>query len=229
LAKKYGALLFVDDAHGFGVVGENPSDEYPYGHRGNGLVNYFGLNYDNIVYVGCFSKAYGSFGAFIACSKQLRDFLISQATPHDLGGAGPASSMCAVQEGLLINEEQGDHLRQRINTLTQRAVDGLTNLGYRLQHSTKFPIIAVMLGRSEHIIEISEQLYNDHILLTLAPYPMVAKGHEVLRITVTASNTDEEVDQLILAFAKLKPFLEKHGYLFESENPKNTKEQICLV
>ncbi|MBP9781860.1 aminotransferase class I/II-fold pyridoxal phosphate-dependent enzyme, partial [Candidatus Woesebacteria bacterium] len=71
LAKKYNALLYVDDAHGFGVVGEDPSSEFPYGHKGNGLVKYYGLNYDNIVYVGCFSKAYGSYGAFIASSKPI--------------------------------------------------------------------------------------------------------------------------------------------------------------
>ena len=46
LAKKYDALVYVDDAHGFGVVGENPSKEYPYGHKGNGIVKYYGLDYE---------------------------------------------------------------------------------------------------------------------------------------------------------------------------------------
>lgn len=214
LAKKYHALLFVDDAHGFGVVGEKPSLKHPYGHKGNGLVNYYGLNYDNIIYVGCFSKAYGSYGAFIACSSAMREFLLSQATPHDLGGAGPAAALCAVEQGLKINAERGEQLRQKMHSLTQKAVNGLRQQGYRLQHTTGFPIISVLLGHSEHIIEISHILYRQHILLTLAPYPMVAKGQEALRITVTATNEEQEVEQLLEAFAILKSFLLAKNYPF---------------
>lgn len=204
LAKKYNALVFVDDAHGFGVIGENPSEEHPYGHKGNGLIKYFGLNYDNMVYIGCFSKAYGAYGSFIACSQKMRDFLLSQATPHDLGGAGPAASMSAVLEGLRINQERGDELRARIDLLTQKAIAGLRGLGYRVNNETGFPIISIWLGSSERIIEISKILYENHILLTLSPYPMVRKGEEALRVTVTASNTEAEIDQLIEAFAILK-------------------------
>lgn len=214
LARKYDALVFVDDAHGFGVVGENPSKDAPYGHRGNGLIRYFGLSYDHMVYVGCFSKAYGSFGAFIACSQKLRDFLQSQATPHDLGGAGPASSMAAVLEGLKINQEKGEAIRSRINMLTQKALTGLRALGYRVDNTTGFPILSVWLGSSEHIVEVSKILYDNHILVTLAPYPMVRQGQESLRVTVTVSNTEEEIDQLIQAFAILKPFLQTHNYPF---------------
>lgn len=214
LAKKYNALVFVDDAHGFGVVGENPSKKYPYGHKGNGLLKYFGLNYDNMVYVGCFSKAYGSFGAFIACNKKLRDFLLSQATPHDLGGAGPASAISALLAGLKINDEKGDDIRSRIYSLEQKALKGLKDLGYKIVGNTGFPIISVWLGRSDDIIEISKILYDNHILLTLAPYPMVKKGEEALRITITVTNTEEEINQLIESFKELKKYLLKKGYGF---------------
>jgi len=207
LARKHNALVFVDDAHGFGVVGEKPSTDSPYGHKGNGLIKYFGLNYDHMVYIGCFSKAYGSYGAFICCSKKLREFLISQATPHDLGGAGPAAAMSAALAGLNINKIRGDEIRARINKLTQMVINGLRNLGYKVNNKTGFPIISVWLGSSDHIIEISKILYDNHILLTLAPYPMVAKGQESLRITVTSSNTEEEIAQLLNAFSILKSFL----------------------
>lgn len=204
LAKKYNALLYVDDAHGFGVVGERHDKGNPYGYKGNGLVKYFGLDYDNILYVGCFSKAYGSFGAFIGCSKHLRDFLISQATPHDLGGAGPASAMAALLAGLKLNQERGDQIRKRIYDLTQRALIGLTELGFKTYNKTFFPIISVHLPESDFMIEASKILYENHILLTLAPYPMVKRGNEAFRITVTSTNTEAEIDQLIKAFAELK-------------------------
>ncbi len=207
LAKKYNALVYVDDAHGFGVVGERPDSDNPYGHKGNGLINYFGLDFENMVYIGCFSKAYGSFGSFIACSKRLRNFLISQATPHDLGGAGPASAMAALLEGIKINKERGDNIRKRIHELTQRALKGLTELGYDTYNKTLFPIISVHLEKGDLMIEASKILYENHILLTLAPYPMVKRGNEAFRITVTSTNTEEEIDQLIKAFSECKKLL----------------------
>ncbi len=209
LAKKYQALIYVDDAHGFGVIGEKPSINYPYGHTGNGLVQYFGLNYDNILYIGCFSKAYGTFGSFIGCSKKMRNFLLSQATPHDLGGAGPASAISALLAGLKINIENGDQIRKKITELTKKATTGLKELGFEIMNHTGFPIIAVRVPTEADMVKISKILYNHHILLTLAPYPMVAKGKEALRITVTASNTENEINQLIVAFANLKNYLKQ--------------------
>ncbi len=214
LAKKYNALVFVDDAHGFGVVGENPSIENPYGLKGNGLIKYFGLDYENMVYVGCFSKAYGTFGAFIACDLKLRDFLLSQATPHDLGGAGPASALSALIAGYQINTNEGEERRKKTHELTSYAIAGLKDLGYTVKNTTEFPILSVHLGRSEDIIEISKILYENHILLTLAPYPMVKKGDEALRITVTATNTKQEIDLLLTAFKNLKEYLVSKNYPF---------------
>jgi 8-amino-7-oxononanoate synthase len=207
LAKKYNALLFVDDAHGFGVVGEKPDADHPYGYKGNGLVNFYNLNYDNILYVGCFSKAYGTFGSFVACSNKMKDFLLSQATPHDLGGVGPASAMAALLAGLEINKEEGEEKRNKISKLTKRAIAGLTDLGYTVENNTGFPIIYVKMDKPEHMIEMSKILYENHILLTLSPYPMVKKGEEGLRVTLTCTNTDEEVDRLLLAFKIAKAYL----------------------
>lgn len=214
LAKKYDALLFVDDAHGFGVVGKGKSPSHPYGQTGNGLSAHMGLDFESSVYVGCFSKAYGTFGSFICCSSKMKEFLISQATPHDLGGHGPASAMTALLKGLDLNRVEGEALRTRIHQLTQKAITGLRGLGYQVDNTTGFPIISVWLGRSDDIIEISKRLYGDHILLTLSPYPMVSKGSEALRITVTATNTEAEIDQLILAFSNLREFLTDKGYDF---------------
>lgn len=207
LAKKYEAMLYVDDAHGFGVVGENPDREHPYGYKGNGLVKFYGLNYDNILYVGCFSKAYGTFGAFIACSKKMKEFFLSQATPHDLGGVGPASAMAALLAGLEINKEKGEEKRKKIDELTQKAIKGLRDLDLTVENNTGFPIIYVRMEQSEKMVEVSKILYENHILVTMSPYPMVKHGEEGIRVTLTCTNTDEEVDQLIKAFKKVKEYL----------------------
>lgn len=211
LARKYGALIFVDDAHGFGVVGEEPSRSFPYGRRGNGLVKYFGLNYDNILYIGCFSKAYGTFGSFIACSTRMRNFLLSQATPHDLGGAGPASALSALLAGLMLNADDGDRRRNKTWELVQQALAGLRELGFETHNTTGFPIISVRLKAAHLMVEASKLLYEHHILATLAPYPSVKKGDEAIRLTITATNNEKQIEELLSAFAILKGFITQKG------------------
>ncbi|MCC6746179.1 MAG: aminotransferase class I/II-fold pyridoxal phosphate-dependent enzyme [Deltaproteobacteria bacterium] len=211
LARRHQALLFVDDAHGFGVVGERPDASHPYGRRGNGLVRYFDLHDPNILYVGCFSKAYGTYGSFIACSTAMRSFLLSQATPHDLGGHGPASAMAALLAGLRINAERGDAIRERLHALTVQALTGLRDLGLEVENSTDFPIISVWLGNSEHMIEASKILYRNHVLLTLAPYPMVRRGDEAFRLTVTPTNTEEQLQALFTGFREVRDYLTRQG------------------
>ena len=76
VSREHGALLYVDDAHGFGVIGErSPEETSPYGVRGNSIVRHFGESYDNLILVAGFSKAYSSLLAFIACPTALKEFL----------------------------------------------------------------------------------------------------------------------------------------------------------
>lgn len=72
LAKTYNAYVYIDDAHGLGIVGENPNSAMPYGLKGNGIVKHFGLDYNNdkMIYVAGLAKSYSSFGAFITCTDE---------------------------------------------------------------------------------------------------------------------------------------------------------------
>ncbi|HEV2919490.1 MAG TPA: aminotransferase class I/II-fold pyridoxal phosphate-dependent enzyme [Actinomycetota bacterium] len=82
LAREHDALLYVDDAHGFGVVGERDrSETSPYGRRGNGVVRHLGEGYDHVVLTGGFSKAYSSLLAFVACPPELKRLLKVTAPP----------------------------------------------------------------------------------------------------------------------------------------------------
>jgi 8-amino-7-oxononanoate synthase len=204
LAKKYGALVYVDDAHGFGVVGENPTDKFPLGRKGNGIVKYFGMEYDNIIYVGGCSKAYSSLAAFVACSKEMRTFIEAFATPYDLSGPCPTASLATLLQGLSLNEKNGDDMRKKLSNLTSRAIDGLRGLGYTVLNKTGFPIISVLIGDTEKLVKTANMLFDEGILVTVAPYPMVKRGEEVHRITITAANTEAEVDKLIDAFSKIR-------------------------
>lgn len=207
LAKKYNALVYIDDAHGFGVIGENPNKEYPLGHKGNGIVKYFNMNYDNIIYVGGCSKAYSSLAAFVGCSKEMETFIKAFATPYDLSGPCPTASLATLLQGLKINEERGELYRKKLYDLTHQAIKGLSNLGYKVLNKTGFPILSVHIGDTDKLIKTANILFDEGILVTVAPFPMMKKGEEVHRITITSANTEDEIEKLIDAFKKIKAFL----------------------
>jgi 8-amino-7-oxononanoate synthase len=200
LAKRYEAAVYVDDAHGFGVVGERPTKEMPYGFRGNGIVRHFGLGYedDSVIYVAGFSKALSSLAAGVACSKATKAFLKAYATPYDLSGPCPTASLASLLAGLAVNASRGDEARAKLHALTRRAVDGLRGLGFHVENDNYFPIVSVWCGDNDRLIEASRILFDAGVLLTLGPYPMIPAGMEELRITLTAANTEEQVDGYLL-------------------------------
>jgi 8-amino-7-oxononanoate synthase len=207
IAKKYEAIVYIDDAHGFGVVGENPDNDLPLGYKGNGIIKHFGMNYDNVLYVGGCSKAYSSLAAFVACSNEMKTFLEGIATPYDLSGPCPTASLATLLKGLEINEKRGDQYRKKLWGLTNRAILGLRKLGFTVLNKTGFPIVLVHIGNTEDLIKTANMLYDDGILVTAAPYPMVKKGEEAHRLTFTSANTEEEIDSLLAAFKKVREYL----------------------
>ena len=109
LAREHDAILYVDDAHGFGVIGERSATEpCDYGARGNSIVRHVGESYENVVLVGGFSKAYSSLLAFIACPTALKQVLKTAAPPYLYSGPSPVASLATVIEGMRVNETRGD-------------------------------------------------------------------------------------------------------------------------
>jgi 8-amino-7-oxononanoate synthase len=204
LAREYGAILYVDDAHGFGVIGERGDDESsPYGKRGNSIVRYFGESYENIVLVAGLSKAYSSLAAFIACPPEMKRLLKTAAPPYLYSGPSPVASLATTLTGLEVNERRGDALRSDLWSKTKRVLDCLERLGARTPNRDGFPIIEVPLGHSEQVGEVGEFLFEKGIYVTLAAYPLVPRSEVGFRVQLTAANTDAEVDQLIDVLGQL--------------------------
>jgi 8-amino-7-oxononanoate synthase len=204
LARQYGAILYVDDAHGFGVIGErSDSEPSPYGMRGNSIVRYFGESYENIVLVAGLSKAYSSLAAFIACPPEMKRLLKTAAPPYLYSGPSPVASLATTLAGLAVNERRGDTLRTDLWLKTKRVLDCLAQLGARTPNRDGFPIIEVPLGHSEQVGEVGEFLFEKGIYVTLAAYPLVPRSEVGFRIQLTAANTESEVDQLIDVLGQL--------------------------
>ena len=204
VARRHGALLYVDDAHGFGVIGERRPDEpCPYGVRGNSIVRHADESYDNIVLVGGFSKAYSSLLAFIACPTDVKDLLKVAAPPYLYSGPSPIASLATVLAGFDANEKRGDALRAQLWRLTDRVLDALRRLGVETPNRSGLPIIEVPLRDHQRIDAVGRLLFERGGYVTLAAYPLVPKHEVGFRIQLTAANTDGEIDTLIAALEEL--------------------------
>ena len=198
VARDHGALLYVDDAHGFGVIGERSPDEpCSYGIRGNSVIRHCGESYDDIVLVGGFSKAFSSLLAFIACPTDVKDLLKVAAPPYLYSGPSPVASLATVIAGFDVNEKRGEELRRRLSELTSRVLDSLDRLGIHTPNRSGFPIVEIPLRDHLRIDAVGRILFDRGIYATLAAYPLVPKHEVGFRVQLTAANTDAEVDSLI--------------------------------
>ncbi|MDX6519687.1 MAG: hypothetical protein QOF08_292 [Gaiellales bacterium] len=204
VAREHDALLYVDDAHGFGVIGERSPDELcSYGRRGNSLVRHLGESYDGVVLVGGFSKAYSSLLAFIACPSDIKNMLKVAAPPYLYSGPSPIASLATVLSGMDVNESRGDALRADISAKTARVLECLERVGAATPNRSGFPVIEIPIAHHEQIAEVGRMLFDRGIYVTMAVYPLVPRDEVGVRVQVTAANSDSEVDRLILALTDL--------------------------
>ena len=204
VARRHGALLYVDDAHGFGVIGErSPEETSPYGARGNSIVRHFDESYDDLILVGGFSKAYSSLLAFIACPTEVKNLLKVAAPPYLYSGPSPIASLATVLSGLDVNERRGEQLRGALYRHSARVLNALTELDVHTPNRSELPIVEIPLRDHERIDEVGRMLFARGVYVTLAAYPLVPKAEVGFRVQLTAINTDAEVDRLIGAVTEL--------------------------
>jgi len=198
VARHHDALLYVDDAHGFGVIGERTPDEpCDWGSRGNSIVRHFGESYDNVVLVGGFSKAYSSLLAFIALPTRVKNVLKIAAPPYLYSGPSPVASLATVLAGMAVNAERGDEIRRDLYAKTRRVLDRMDEIGLATPNTSGFPIIEIPVGDPDRIDDVGQFLFDRGIYVTLAAFPLVPRHEVGFRIQVTAANTHEEIDQLL--------------------------------
>jgi len=192
LAQKNNAWLMVDDAHGFGCLGEN----------GGGSAEYFGLTQNQLpILMGTLGKAFGTFGAFIAGSEILIETLIQFSRSYIYTTAMPPAVAAAtrVSLGLLQTEHwRRDHLQQLIS----RFRIGAQQLGLQLLDSFS-PIQPIIIGDEARTLAIAEKLAERGILIVAIRPPTVATGSSRLRVTFSAGHTVEQVDYLLNALGDI--------------------------
>lgn len=189
LANKYDALLYSDDAHALGVLGPK------------GL----GLNYkkeDITLSMGTFGKAFGSFGAFVGCSKLMKKYLVNFCSGFIYTTALPPGVMGAIDAALDLiprMETERKILLENVRYLKS----SLTKLGYDLGTSAS-QIIPVIIGSEKETVDLSNYLETKGFWASAIRPPTVEKGASRVRLTLTAKHTKTQIDDLIKAFAEWK-------------------------
>ena len=190
LTKKYDCLLVVDEAHGFGVLGDN----------GAGALEHFGLRpTNNILMMGTLGKALGSFGAFVAGDKIYIDELKQNARTYIYTTALPATVVGATREALKIIKTE-KWRRRHLHKLAHHFKEAARGAGIATTESNT-PIQPILVGSESAALKISEQLESQNIWAPAIRPPTVEKGASRLRVCFSSSHTFRHIDQLVKALS----------------------------
>ena len=199
LAERFDAWLIIDDAHGFGVLGD----------QGRGSLSHFKLCSQRLIYMGTLGKAAGVGGAFVAAHPSIIDWLVQAGRPYIYSTAAPPAVAHCLRESLrLIQSPEGDqrraHLQQRIHQL-RTGLDALTaqypTLGWRLADSST-AIQPLIVGSNACALALMAALDAQGLWVPAIRPPTVPVGTARLRITLSAAHSARDVEQLIDGLAR---------------------------
>lgn len=192
LAERYDAWLVVDDAHGFGVLGQH----------GQGSLAHFNIpSHPRLLLMGTLGKAAGVSGAFVAGSETAIEYLLQRARSYIFTTAAPPAVACALSKSLSLIQN-GDALRSNLMARIGQLRDGLGGLPWKLLPSLT-AIQPLLVGENEATLALSNALWGRGLWVPAIRPPTVPKGTARLRISVSAAHTTEDVAQLINALKEL--------------------------
>jgi len=190
IAEAYDIMLMVDDAHGEGVLGKG----------GRGIVDHFGLHGKVDIEVGTFSKAFGVVGGMVSGNSTIIEWLHQRGRPFLFSSAMTPADVAACLAAIDILEESTD-LVDRLWANGEYFKKEMKNLGYDIGVS-QTPITPIMLGEATLAQELSRQLFQAGLFATAIGYPTVPKGKARIRVMISASHTDEDLDSGLEIFKK---------------------------
>ncbi|ULA64718.1 MAG: 8-amino-7-oxononanoate synthase [Nitrospira sp.] len=190
LAQRFSAALYVDDAHGTGVMG--PS--------GRGTLEHFGVEDRIPFHMGTLGKALGSSGAYVAGPADMIQYLVNTSRPFMFTTAPPPASAAAACAALTVLQQDPTR-RARLWRNRDHLFTELTRLGFRLTDSTS-PILPILIGQAEKALAFAEQLLAQGVYAPAIRPPTVPDGSSRIRVTVTAEHSPEQIDLALSAFER---------------------------
>jgi len=192
LGEEHGAMVYVDDAHGEGVLGEG----------GRGIVSHFRLDRRKVnVEMGTFSKAFGVVGGHVSGSRALINFAYNRSRTWLLSGSHPPSVAAACIAAIDVLESEPQHV-QTLWDNTRYFKNAIRDLGFDIGNS-QTPITPVIVGESSVAKKLSVRLFEEGVFALPIVYPMVAHDKARIRTMMNAALRRDDLDFAVSAFEKI--------------------------
>lgn len=189
IAQEHGAGVYVDDAHGEGVLGEG----------GRGIVSHFKLTHQQVhVEMGTFSKAFGVVGGHVSGSEELRKFALNKSRTWLLSGAVPPGVAAACIAAIDVLESEPQWL-ENLWSNREYFIKAVQDLGFDTG-SSETPIVPIMCGQSKTAKELADFVWQEGIYVLPIVFPMVARDKARIRVQLCSNHTRDQLDKAIDAF-----------------------------
>lgn len=195
LAKKYDASIMVDDAHSLGVIGKN----------GSGTASHFGLTNDVDLIMGTFSKSFASLGGFIASDKEVINFIKHNSRSLIFSASMTPASVATVLAAIEIMEKEPERIRN-LWDITNYALNGFKAMGFNTGKSES-PIIPLFIGDDIKALKMTQMLLEDGVFINPVVSPAVPKEDSLIRYSLMATHTKDQVDASIEKITKAAKML----------------------
>jgi len=190
IAKKYGARLMIDDAHGMGVLG-----------GGHGTTAHLGATNDVDLIMSTFSKSFASLGGFIAGSENTIHYIKHNARALIFSASIPPANAAAALAALHVMRDEPD-LGQKVCKIAERMRKGFTSLGFDIGNSVT-PVIPIIIGDDSKTFLAWKLLFDNGVFVNPVISPAVNPGHQLLRTSYMATHTDAQMDRVLSVFEKV--------------------------
>jgi 8-amino-7-oxononanoate synthase len=190
IAKKYGARLMVDDAHGMGVMG-----------GGRGTAAHFGVTTDVDLIMSTFSKSFASLGGFIAGDENTIHYIKHTARALIFSASIPPGNTAAALAALHVMRDEPQH-SHRVIEVADKMRKGFTELGFNIGNSIT-PVVPIIIGDDDRTFMTWKLLFEHGVFVNPVISPAVSPGHQLLRTSYMATHTDAQMDRVLEVFAKV--------------------------
>lgn len=192
VAKKYNARVYIDEAHGLGVLGEH----------GRGSAEYFGLEPDVDLVMSTFSKSLASLGGFLTGPQAVIDYIKHKAAPLIFSAAPTPAATATVLKTLEIIQKEPEHT-QRLQEISQKMRKEFKSIGFNIGTSKDTPIIPIYIGNDEKTFLFWRQLFDNGVFANAVISPAVPPDEALIRTSFMSTHSDEHLDKVLTIFKKV--------------------------
>ena len=190
IAKKFGARVMVDDAHGMGVLG-----------GGHGTAEHFGMTKDVDLIMSTFSKSFASLGGFIAGDEDVIHYIKHFARSFIFSASAPPANVASALAALHVMRDEPERI-ERLSKLAEKMRNGYRSLGFDIGKSVT-PIIPILIGDDDLTFLTWKKLFDAGVFVNPVISPAVPQGRQLLRTSYMATHTDAQLDKVLDIFAKV--------------------------